>query len=154
MAECQQLDGLWYGSLETCAGVTCPPINDTCEFAGVVTSGSNPFSNTTATSSTSGVPGFTCSSWSRDVWFVYTPTASGIATIIVTSVFPWDSVIEVYTADSTCDNLDVLACNDDFNGYHAGVFVDLTAGATYLIRVASWWSTGSGGAGDLVITGP
>jgi hypothetical protein len=66
-----------------------------------------------------------------------------------------DTILEVYPASACSSGGAPIACNDDFTGnlrtgfivnfgFRSAVFVRLTAGQSYLIRVSSWSSTTRG----------
>ncbi len=129
-----------------CAGSTdCS--NDDCAGAYPAGEGSHAYD---LTGSTLDGPSDCDSNIANDVWFAYTPSANGTATIgtCAQSGSNDDSVLAVYdgatcpTAGATC-----LASSDDAcgsGGFMSTVDVAVTGGNTYLIQVAGW----NGGEGD------
>lgn len=81
-----------------------------------------------------------------DVWHSYTPDSNEVVDIsLCTSQM--DTTLVVY---DFCGGTE-LACNDDYcgsQGYQSQVTIGLTAGETYLIRVAEYW----GGTGNYKLT--
>jgi len=68
-----------------------------------------------------------------DVWYSITPQNSGEITIsLCGSLF--DTSLAVYDA---CGGTE-LACNDDYCGLQSEIDIDVTAGNTYLIRIAGY----------------
>jgi hypothetical protein len=125
--------------------------NDECAGATVVNLGANAVTNATATT-TPGIPGGACAfggavNFTRDVWFIHTPAASG-ALVIDTcgSTGPVnDSVISVFTG--TCAALTEIGCDDDTcatPALNSSVSVPVTAGVPIRIRVGSWQASPAG----------
>lgn len=137
------------------------PANDDPAGALVVTDGVNPgaplgnsgsfFSSLNATPSVTGFaecvaghPG------DRDVWFVYTATATG-STIIQTCTpagyapgSMTDTILEVFDAAMTIRlNCDDDAC--DAPAFNSSCNVATTAGASYMVRVSNWTTAAVGG---------
>lgn len=46
-----------------------------------------------------------------------------------------DTIIEVFSSDSSCSMYSPLGCNDDFCGYQSRVMVPVIAGRSYFLRV-------------------
>jgi hypothetical protein len=114
-----------------------PPLtNDECATPLAIGPGSNgPYSNVLATDSP--FVGTACGSGNKDLWFSYTPTCGG-PTTITTGCGGFDTLMSVYTS---CGGTEI-ACNDDDptgNCWPSSVLtnLNLTAGTTYIIRVAS-----------------
>jgi len=133
-----------------------PPLYDLCTSGIVANVGNTSFNNSIATPQTAG-PGTMCGQpWSKDVFFRYTSANGGSITVSTMSspVF-WDSVLEVYNGIGCAPFGAVMACSDDFTtvGGLSQVTFTGTAGTTYLIRVASW-NTSGGNQGTLTITDP
>lgn len=112
-----------------------PPPNDECVSPIALATGPNgPYSNVTASDSP-GASG-SCGFGNQDLWFTYTPTCGG-PTRIDTGCNGFDTLLVVY---SSCGGTE-LACNDNDPTFACGassvVTVNMTAGQTYVIRVAS-----------------
>src|SRR5690606_32268242 len=76
-----------------------------------------------------------------DVWFRYTASCSGTATVTTCDLTQHDSVLEVL---NTCGGAPIV-CLDDSCGQQTTVTFDATAGQAYLVRVAGFSNrTGSG----------
>ena len=137
-------------------GPTGPPPNDLCVNAQVVQVGSPAACGNTMCATPSApfsipVP---CgnSMNSRDVWYKWTPTCSGLATIDTCGMCPgqfttFNTVLSVYTG--LCGSLWPVACNDDNNVFggcspQSKVSFMATAGITYTIRVAGFDTTPAG----------
>ncbi len=132
---------------------------DHCSVPLVATLGSNPF-DTTAMSDSSGpiplpeglqCPGSGLGSAQKDIWFAFTPTSVGVATLSTCDGSSFDSDLVVYVGD--CDSLIQIACNGDSGGCQTSSEIGnliLNAGTTYLIRLGS--NLGTTGSGDLTIS--
>jgi hypothetical protein len=115
----------------TVIGPPDPPKNDECDQAIAVNIGE------VYTGSTIGVTGTAESSCSfndtLDVWHSFTPVNTASYTISLcgsdldTTLSVWDS----------CGG-EEIGCNDDYCDYQSELTIDLTAGQTYLIRVAGY----------------
>jgi hypothetical protein len=88
--------------------------------------GSN-FGATTSTSSCNGEP------FDDDVWYSYVAACNGDVTISLCGSL-YDTFLAVYQGSIAS----LLACNDDQCGQQSAVQVNVTSGATYLIRVGGW----------------
>ncbi|MGB0716670.1 MAG: hypothetical protein ACPGXK_12375, partial [Phycisphaerae bacterium] len=69
----------------------------------------------------------------NDVWFEYSPSASGPVTIDTFSSEVTDTVLTVY---DSCGGSEIV-CNDDTDGLLSQVFLQVEAGESYFIRLAS-----------------
>ena len=145
-----------------CGGGGGGPANDLCIDATLVAEGVFPYDNTGAILDG---PVDCDTNMSTDVWFLYTASASGTATIDTCDAAGSldDSTLIVYdgsicpTAGSPCLVSSDDACSNTAGGaaFMSEVSVSVTAGDTYLIQVGGW--NGSEGNGDLTIslgTGP
>ena len=136
-------------SIAACALLAAPafaqaPVNDLCVNALPITLGANgPFDNTGATEDPlQPVP---CSSGGYgDIWFTFTPSSGGIATIDTCTPVGTltDTILEVFTG--TCGSLTSIACNDDFCSFLSQVEFPATGGTTYYVRAGSWSTTTRG----------
>lgn len=115
------------------------PPNDNCADAWTVTEGAYLWSNFNATDS-AGAP-ISCDpdTMVADVWYRYTSSCSGQVRIDLcpfVSPTTQDTVIQVFTAASSCSNLVPLACSGSGPcGQHAAVEFPAVAGQSYLYRV-------------------
>ena len=128
---------------------SCPPANDTCEFAtpmvitGDFDSSAIVFDNTGATVSPSN-PLPSCGATNinttgKDVWYQSTAPESGNVTVETRGNGGLtDTVITVYAGD--CGNLIEAGCDDDtgIGNYSLKVFTGLTPGQPLFIRVWGW----------------
>src|SRR5262245_14391125 len=119
-----------------------PPANDGCAAATPIGEGSFPFSSLGAT-----LDGFaTCAASDADVWFLYTPGFTGLASIC-TCGSSFDTVLRVLDG---CAGAEV-ACNDDACDLQSVVGLPVAAGVPLLVRVASFGVGSVGGAGTITI---
>ena len=128
------------------------PENDECAGAIVTGTGLTDFTTVDGTSSSDAYDASLCpdtylGDMNDDVWFSYTPSASGTLTVSTCDLVNFDTDLVVY--QGTCGNKSQIACNGDGNdcsGYSSLLTVDVTSGSQYLIRVGGWDgnSTGSG----------
>ncbi len=129
---------------------------DECSNAVQMVVGVNNFDTTTATPSADPPADETCTflDWgnSNDVWFVWTPTQSGIATFDFCAS-GYDTSIVLYTG--SCGALTRIGCDDDscpsatdFQSYLPDVGVD--ANTTYYLRIGGW--NGASGTGSFLLT--
>ncbi|MCH8852048.1 MAG: hypothetical protein IID41_05285, partial [Planctomycetes bacterium] len=128
--------------------------NDDCVGATPVTDGATPFDTTGATLDGSAPP--PCdNNMFEDVWFVYTATCNGLATIGsgCNDVPEPDTTLEVF-GEGTCPPVNTIGCADDNCGTGSGfasvVTVSVTMGNGYLIRIGGW--NGGAVAGNLDIS--
>ncbi len=77
----------------------------------------------------------------KSVWYAYTPATDGVVTI-TTLGSAFDTVLGIW--QGTRGNLTNLACNDDYSGTTSRVSLALSAGQTYLIEVAGYYTYSSG----------
>lgn len=124
------------------------PFNDDCPDSIPVGEGVHAFGTCTATTDGFGSPActfFGSNQVGQDVWFNYTASCSGTATINLCGA-DYDSKIHVYTgADCPAPAEIPLACADDTCGNDPSVTFAVTAGSTYKVRVGGFsTNTGSG----------
>lgn len=136
----------------------CPPVNDDCANATVLTPGgffaTNPLVGTNQFASSSlGAPAPGCASYSGgDVWYQVTVPASGNITVETasdTGSAITDTGLAVYSG--ACGNLVLVSCSDD-EGTGAFSLVSLTArtsGEVLLVRV---WEYGGGTVGTFKVS--
>jgi len=87
---------------------------------------------------------------SNTVWYSFTPCGSGTVTID-TFGSTYDTVLSMFTG--TCSAAAQVACSDNAIGTQARLLnVPVTAGTTYLIKVADYNTTVGGGTLDFNVT--
>ncbi|MEE2907734.1 MAG: hypothetical protein VX527_07860 [Planctomycetota bacterium] len=128
------------------------PENDDCAGAIVTGTGLTDFTTVGGTTSTDTYNDAQCTGtylgeMNDDVWFSYSPSASGTLTVSTCDLVNFDTDLVVY--DGTCGNKTQVACNgdgSDCSGYSSILTVDVSSGSNYLIRVGGWdgSATGSG----------
>jgi hypothetical protein len=111
--------------------------NNECAGAFAITNG---VTAGTTVGSTTSAPTGSCGSMGNDVWYAYTATCTGTATV---STCPadggsatFDSVIAAFSG--ACGSLVQLACNDDSCGLQSRITFAVTAGTTYYIAVGEF----------------
>ena len=125
------------------------PVNDSCSNALPIANGTTPFTNIGATTDGPTEPScsFCCGDLqvNQDVWYVYTATCTGNATISLCGS-DYDTKVAIYSG-TTCPTSPgtAIACNDDFCSVQSETSWAVTSGHTYLVRVGGYLSgTGSG----------
>jgi PKD repeat protein len=124
------------------------PGNDA--FANATVIDTVPFSTTEDTSEATSDPTDPsgCSN-NGSVWFAYTPS-SGTTVVADTFGSSYDTVLSAWTG--TPGALDLLACNDDFNGLQSRITFPATGGTTYYFMVGFCCGTGGNGGGSLTFS--
>ena len=141
-----------FGTLTLQAG---GPPNDDCADAIAIGDGSHAFSTIGASTdgpSHSGSCQFDGQTY-NDVWFVYTASCDGEATISTCGTADYDTDLVVYDG-SDCNSLVLLDCNDDTSGcsgFTSEVEVPVVAGNEYLVRVGGF-ASGDSGTGTLNVS--
>ena len=122
------------------------PPNDDCQFAEPITEVKDlPFDTTEASADGLGI----CMR-SPNIWYLYTPSATGLATISLLGS-QYDTMLAVYEGPECHPDWNrLLGCNDDFGSLQSLLNVDVVGGETYLIEVGGY-STRTG-QGVLTIT--
>ncbi|MCC6950853.1 MAG: DVUA0089 family protein [Phycisphaerales bacterium] len=124
------------------AGSVHAQVGDLCEDSIPVAEGSFPFDNSGMTTQMQ----VDCAASNKDIWFIYTPTSSGYATID-TCGSSFDTVLAV-VLDCFVDT----NCNDDACGLQSAIAgVPVFEGISIGIRIAAYGTTGAGGSGVLNI---
>ncbi len=115
------------------------PANDDCQFAEPVTEVTNlPFDTTQASADGQGF----CIR-SANLWYVYAPSATGVATVSLLGS-QYDTMLAAYRGAECNPGLDrIIGCNDDFNGLQSQLTFDVVGGEAYLIEIGGW-STNTG----------
>lgn len=138
-----------------CGGGGGGPANDECTGATPLNLGANAFSTVLATGVTVLPPeciSFTSVNINNDVWYTYTATATGTATISTCSTANFDTRLAAFSG--TCDNLAIVACNDDGSGctgFTSLMTFEATCGTTYYISVGAY-GVGVTGTGTITVT--
>jgi hypothetical protein len=146
-------DGICADSaLQNCGEIE-PLLNDTCDDAvanGVdIFEGITEFSTLGATSGGPALPvecdkGFGLA-FNADVWYVYTPTCSGLVTVSTCDSASYDTRLAAYSG--SCDALELVGCNDDgpgCTGFTSIMEFEAECGVTYFIRVGGFAGAGTG----------
>ncbi len=138
------------------------PSNDDCATP-IVVSGAGPhfFDNTQATTSAQGQTEALCNlfgttSMIEDIWYTWTPTSSGPATLTTCGLTITDTRIAVYDG-SGCPATPALDCNDDAcgaTGFQAEVNFNAVCGQTYTIQISVYpnYAAPTGGQGRFSVT--
>ncbi|MBL9148260.1 MAG: hypothetical protein JNM94_06140 [Phycisphaerae bacterium] len=133
----------------TSLGSSCTPLNDECAGATPIADGETTFTTEGATTSAPDLDpscdkGFG-TAFVRDIWFTYTATCTGTANFSTCGTVDYDSRLALYSG--TCDNLSIVACNDDgpgCPGFSSSMDADVVEGQTYFLRVGGFAAAGSG----------
>lgn len=140
--------------------VAGPITNDDCSNATALSGpGPYPFDNSTATTGSQGQSEAACNFFgtmgiSNDVWFTWTATGSGSATVALCGGSSMDSKVAVY-AGAGCPSSAALACNDDSCSLQSQVTFTAAAGSTYTIQLGNFpGATGSSGTFTINIAQP
>lgn len=126
------------------------PPNDDCADALPVSEGTYTIDNRGSTTDGPAEP--LCDSYGddhvgSDVWYVYTPTCAGEATIrLCGSAF--DTKLAVYAGSCPTQSA-AIACNDDACAHASEVEFPVVAGQTYLLRLGGY--RGAQGSGTMLI---
>jgi hypothetical protein len=148
----------WDADCAIVAAATCgapPPANDACANAATVRVGSTAFSMLGSTLDGPAVTGCGIGTTTSDVWFSFTPVASG-ETEITTCGTDFDTRLQVFQGGCGPGRVP-MACNDDspFCGAvkkASRVTVTVDCGNTYFIRVGG--VAGATGFGTLNVGAP
>jgi hypothetical protein len=102
-------------------------------------SGSGTFAVNT-TSATSGSPIGSCGAMGNDVWFYWTATQTGVATVSTCGLVSADSVIAVWASagPGTCP-VTQITCLDDFCGLQTQISFGCTAGTSYYLEFGGYF---------------
>lgn len=142
------------------SAVALPPANDACTSAEPIADlGSFAFSTVDAT--TDGPINAPCNFFGqaqvwKDVWFCWTPSASGLVAFATCGGATWDTKLAVYAGcDCAATGTSILACSDDTCGTQSRVTIAATAGQQYLVRLGGYGASEAGaasGSGTLMVT--
>ncbi len=124
--------------------------NDDCAMADVI-AGPGTFAVDTTTATASGpLPG--CTGVQADVWFQWTATATGTATVSTCGGVTADSAIAAWSGTG-CPTT-VLACNDDACGLQSTINFPVTNGTSYMLQFFGFAATTYSGTFTIVNAGP
>jgi hypothetical protein len=144
--ETVKIKWLWICTLIVLLGTgmfasAAPPANDGCSNAQAVGNVTNLSFNTT--DATFDGPGYFITS--SNIWYLYTATCSGCATVSLCGS-NFDTKVAVYDGGSCPPTLgDLLTSNDDYCNHQSQVSFPVSAGSQYLIEVGGYDSwVGSG----------
>lgn len=131
------------------------PPADACANAPFVTTGIA-IGGTNALATTDAGSGDSCGASGRDVYYRYRPISTGTLNLSLCSGTAFDTVLSVHSAcPATAANQLAGACNDDGCGAGGGPSIinniAVTAGQTYLIRVAGFDNASGGDVGNYVL---
>ena len=128
------------------------PMNDDCEDAIDVGEETLAFTNVGATTDGPDEPGactfFSSSDVAADVWYRYTPSCQGTATVSLCGS-SYDTKVAVYAGDGCPTSESAIACNDDACSLQSEVTFPVSAGQAYLIRIGGY--NGAEGNGTMTI---
>jgi hypothetical protein len=119
-----------------------PPANDVCATPTALPGvGTYPFDNTNATTGTEGQAEALCNltgagtTLLSDVWYTWTASLNGIATVNTCGISTIDTKIAIYNG-AGCPTASAIACNDDAcAGYQSTVQFPCLSGNTYTIQL-------------------
>jgi len=122
---------------------------DDCSGAQAISPGTM-YQGTTSGATNDGSASCANSASSPDVWYRYTPATDGTLTVALCGS-SYDTALSVHSGcpGSTSNE---LACNDDACGAQSEVTLDVTAEASYLIRIAGY--NGAVGLFHMALLGP
>jgi hypothetical protein len=139
----------WYGTF-TLAYDNPPQNNDTCQFATTIP-GDGLYTYNTAAATSSPTDPASCDLIGKDVWFTYTPTATGTATFSTCGLSPFSGMrMAVYTGANACSSSTPYTdCTSQDIYCETGavsLIFNVAAGQTYKVRIGSdrAQTTGSG----------
>jgi subtilisin-like proprotein convertase family protein len=127
--------------------------NDDCVDATPL-SGEGEFGFDNSAASQDGPADATCTFFGQDdidndVWFCWTATCNGTATVETCDLTGVDTKIAAYDG-CTCPPTSILACNDDVCGLRSSISFSVVSGQTYLLRIGTFPGA-SGGAGSFSV---
>ncbi|MCB9855564.1 MAG: hypothetical protein H6818_07725 [Phycisphaerales bacterium] len=146
---CSADGGTYQGDGTSCTPNPCPqpPANDDCAGAIEVFDGTNNGGNNCLASTVDDAEASCQTNSGKDVWFFWTATCTGEATIDTEgSVFTTsnDTVLSVYDA---CGGTELACDDDDGTGLLSTLTLSVTQGVDYYIRVAGF----SSNCGDITL---
>jgi hypothetical protein len=140
----------------TVAPQPIPPSNDSCAAPTVIAGrGPHAFDSTDATTGSQGQTEALCAGTGidNDLWFKWTATATGPATLKTCGATSVDTKIAVYPGSPNCPAVgSARGCNDDnCSSVQTAVCWGATNGVTYIFQVGSFPGT-AGGPGQFTIS--
>lgn len=118
-------------------GLQGPPANDDCASpVDLSAGGSSSFDISLATTGTEGQGNPGCNNVLRDLWFKWTATQNGTATVDTCFQTVDDTALAVYLGGS-CPTAVALACDDNSCGNQSSATWSITAGTVYLLQIGS-----------------
>ncbi len=147
------------GILTIGKGGSSAPENDECTGAIELFDGVTGITNFNATTGAPQPPADQCTFFgsatvNNDVWYSYTPTCGGTVTMSFCAAeggsATFDTKLAVWTGPD-CDNLEIVACNDDTCGLQSQVTFEAVCGQGYYIQFGAFSAVGSG-SGNLSIS--
>lgn len=127
------------------------PAQDDCASPTVISgNGVFAFDNGIATPGPQSNGGPQCPVIGRDIWFRWTATQSGLATLHTCGQVAHDSAIAVYPTGTCPGSGTSIACDDDACGLESLVTFPAQAGGAYMFQIGSSGS-GPGGPGTITI---
>jgi len=145
---------------ELCPGEPgCPagPLNDECAAAALITESDTPLPFTTLWAATDGADEPLACNFSgdthvrSDVWYEYVPSCDGPAVVSLCGS-TYDTKLAVYEGAACLPASPADACNDNACGPQSEVWITVTAGRSYMVRVGGFGRTQ--GEGTLTIRLP
>ncbi len=142
-----------FNLIESCGGQD-PPENDDCNMAEIV-SPEEGIAFSTFNALTDGpdhAGDATCflsgdTQLSSDVWYTYTASCDGSATMSTVGGTNSDTRLAVYSGGCPQDLSGLIACNDDYQGFAQSLLSwEISEGETYVLRIGNPIGSG-GGAG-------
>jgi hypothetical protein len=125
-----------------------PPSNDDCTTPIVLgMGGGSGYDNSTATTGAQGATA--CGAVNNDLWYTWTASMSGTATLDTCFQTNDDTSVAIYLG-SGCPSGNAIACDDNSCGVQSMATFPIVAGGTYTLQVGS--GSGNGGPSSFIIT--
>jgi hypothetical protein len=131
-----------------------PPANDDCSAAIDITPDIYEFTTIAATTDGPDQPGSLCDAFeetniNQDIWFTYTASCDGTASVSTCNTADFDTRIAIYNAGTCPVGAEgLITCNDDGEGCTLFTSIaewDVSNGESYLIRIGGFDDTEVGG---------
>ncbi|MBK7641439.1 MAG: hypothetical protein IPJ19_00070 [Planctomycetes bacterium] len=139
--------------------ISAPTAGDSCSTPTVIAgNGTFNFDNTGATTGTEGQTEAACLAFGstavdNDLWYRWTATATGTATMSLCTLATMDSKIAAYAGSSCPTAGTALACNDDTCALQSEIQFAVTAGSTYMLQLGNF-PGGAPGTGTFTVDVP
>ncbi len=135
--------GVHAGAIEVSSVPVVPPANDLCENATPAVEGNSyEFDTSFAGTEGSASCGFNGDPGSKDVWFTLTASRDGQLQAITCDGTTFDTIVSIYDG---CNGTEI-GCNDDACGVQSIATANVTAGNTYIVRVAGYATAAGAGS--------